>query len=168
MLNISLRSIPDGFYSERSIPDCIDRLTARIDGAVPEAETRPKELSVTGGIDGNRVSLRLAAPSTHPLLARRFSGRFATLDDKTVLAGYFSVDPWITTYIRAWLFVVISCGIIFITDLVIGTQKLVTREAAVAVWGVFVVLYAVVMYMANRTAEADMRIIRNEIRAALD
>lgn len=167
MLNFSLRSIPDGFFSERSVPDCIDRLSARFDDSIPGEEARPKELRVTGAINGNLVTLRVAAPSTHPLLARRFNGRLATLDGKTVLAGHFSVDPLVTTFVRAWLFMVLFCGIVFITDLVIGTQKLVHRELAFAFWAIFVVLYGFVVYMSNRSAETDIRTIRREIETAL-
>jgi len=167
MLNISLRSIPDGFFSERTIPDCIDRLSARFDDSAPDEDPRPNQLRVIGTIDGNHVSLRVAEPLTHPLLTRRFNGRFATLDGKTVLAGHFSVDPMITTIVRSWLFMVLFSGIVFITDLVIGTQKLAHREIAVVVWGIFVVLYGIVVYMSNRSAEDDMRTIRREIETAL-
>ena len=168
MFNLSLRSIPDGFYSERTIPDCLDRLSARFDDQASDENPRPGQLRILGSIDGNLVSLRVAEPSTHPLLARRFNGRFATLDGKTVLAGYFSVDPILTTFIRAWLFMVLFCGIVFVTDLVIGTQKLAHRELAVVLWGIFVVLYGIVVYMSNRSAEDDIRTIRREIETALN
>src|SRR3569833_544667 len=157
MLNISLRSIPDGFYSDRSIPDCIDRLSARIEGGDSPDDSSPTHLRITGSIDGNRVSLRVASPPTPLMFARRFNGRFATLDDKTVLAGHYSVEPWIMTCIQAWLFMVIFTGLVFITDLVIGTQKLAHREAAIAVWGVFVFLFMFVIYISNRSVDADLR-----------
>lgn len=165
--NITLRSQPAYFESERPIDECVDRLSARIDAFSPSDPARQYERRVSGVIDGDRVRLRVATPYTHNPFARSFHGRFGRRDGKTVLSGRFSVDAWLRACIAAWLFLAGFAGIVFLADLAIGTQKLSTRVGMVVFYVVVVLLYGFVMNSLNRIADADAELIRQEIEAAL-
>jgi hypothetical protein len=165
--NLALRSVPASFESDRTIADCVERLTFRIDEFAVANTPAQHQRRVTGLIDGNRVRLHVITPFSGNIFARTFYGRFDRQDGKTVLIGRFSVDPWVETCVRAWLFLVGFAGFIFIADLAIGTQKLAARAGVLVVYAAVLLLYAFLMNYSNKWAKVDIKLIADEIRAAL-
>lgn len=167
MINISLRPVSAAFETNRTISDCIERLTFSVDDFAVAQTARQHERRVTGMIEGDRVSLRVITPFSRNVFARRFNGHFEMQEGKTVLVGRFAVEPWVSTSISAWIFLVGFSGIIFVADLAVGTQKLSTRIGMIVIYAIFVSLYAFVMNYSNKWSDDDIAMMRQEIEAAL-
>jgi hypothetical protein len=167
MPNISLRPVAAAFETNRTVADCVERLTFRVDDFAVADTARQHERRMTGTIDGDRVSLRVVTPFTRNVFARHFNGHFEIREGKTVLVGRFAAEPWVSRSINAWIFLVGFSGIIFLADLAIGTQKLSTRIGMLAIYAIFVGLYAYVMNYSNKWSETDIALMREEIEAAL-